>query len=313
MATLCHEAFRKLVEEFGGCDEYFTEMINASALKNGGQWEKFYLMNDSAPEKMVWQLTGNNIDSVAWAAGEVLKNGGIGVDLNMGCSAPQIVKSGCGIVWMSDEKLPETAEMVRKCRSAVGNFRLSAKIRLGDDDFTIEKLTRFCKMLENEGVEMITLHPRTKSEKYRKSARWKIAAELSEKINVPLILNGDIKDKTSLEEAKKIVPKASGFMIARAAAKKPWIFKELRLAPNESFTVDLEETALKFIDYLEEYQPKEFWKTRLQRFFEYYTLNFSYWHYAQKKLLNCKTPDEARNEVKDYFLRQPTDKLFHFQ
>lgn len=309
MATLCHEAFRKIVEDFGGCSEYFTEMINSPALKNGGQWEKFYLINETAPEKMVWQLTGNDIDATAWACEEVMKNGGIGVDLNMGCCAPQIVRTGCGISWMLEENFSKTRELVSKCRKAVKNARLSAKIRLGNDDYTIEKLAEFCKMLENEGVDLITIHPRTKSEKYRTPAKWKEAETLSSFLKVPLILNGDIKDRNSFESAKLAVPSAKGFMIARAAAQKPWIFKELNLEKGESFEVDLLKTGLDFIEYLQIYQPKEFWKTRLQRFFAYYSLNFSFWHYAQSKLLNAFTPEDAKKELQDYFVRQPSDQF----
>ena len=43
MATLSHPAFRVIIEKFGGCDEYYTEMINAPSLLNGGQFEKYYI------------------------------------------------------------------------------------------------------------------------------------------------------------------------------------------------------------------------------------------------------------------------------
>ena len=98
MATLSHEAFRRAVARFGGCDEYFTEMINASSLLNMGPWEKFYLMDGPEPEKIVWQLTGNKAEPLAQAAALVAGLEGRGVDLNMGCSAPQIANTGAGIV-----------------------------------------------------------------------------------------------------------------------------------------------------------------------------------------------------------------------
>ena len=60
MATISHPAFRILVERFGGCDEYFTEMINAGSLLNFGPFEKFYIDSTPCPEKIVWQLTGTD-------------------------------------------------------------------------------------------------------------------------------------------------------------------------------------------------------------------------------------------------------------
>ena len=54
MATISHPAFRILLEKFGGCHEYFTEMINAGTLITGGQFEKFYIDPAPVPQKVVW-------------------------------------------------------------------------------------------------------------------------------------------------------------------------------------------------------------------------------------------------------------------
>ena len=86
MDAITHQAFRNLVARFGGCDEYFNEMINASSLLAGGAWEKFYLLEGPEPEKLVWQLTDKNGEKMAQAASFLAERGGIGIDLNMGCS-----------------------------------------------------------------------------------------------------------------------------------------------------------------------------------------------------------------------------------
>ena len=132
MATLSHEAFRISVEEFGGCDEYFTEMINASSLLNMGPFEKYYLMNGPCPEKIVWQLTGTSAESLAKAAEIVCEKGGIGIDLNMGCSAPQIYKTGAGIAWML-KPLKETAEAVSKVKKSLNLIEEKTQIPLHDN------------------------------------------------------------------------------------------------------------------------------------------------------------------------------------
>ena len=118
MATLSHEAFRLAIEKFGGCDEYFTEMINAPSLLNRGPFEKYYLLNGPVPEKIVWQLTGNKADSISKASAVVAELGGIGVDINMGCSAPQIYKTGAGIAWML-KPIAETEELIKSDRKSV--------------------------------------------------------------------------------------------------------------------------------------------------------------------------------------------------
>ena len=230
MATLSHEAFRRAVARFGGCDEYVTEMINASSLLAGGQWEKYYLLSGPEPDKIVWQITGNKAEPMARAAALLSAREGIGIDLNMGCSAPQIANTGAGISWMT-KPISETQAMVRGVKSAMANAakdgakekRLSVKLRLGAEDFTDDDFFAFCDMLVDEGVQMLTLHPRTKKEKYRKPPRYEYVERLSLRYEgrVPVVLNGNVTDCASFQNALRIAPHASGVMVARAAAQKP--------------------------------------------------------------------------------------------
>ncbi len=148
-----------------------------------------------------------------------------------------------------------------------------------------------------------------KKKSNREHSRWQIVEDLAKKFpKIPVILNGDIKDKKSYDDAIKASPSASGIMIARAAAQKPWIFAELSLLLTDA-RIDCEQLALDFINDVEECQPEEFWKTRLQRFFAYYCLNFSFAHYFQTQMLNAKDNDDARARVRAYFEKCPDDKI----
>ncbi|MFA6938382.1 MAG: tRNA-dihydrouridine synthase family protein [Treponema sp.] len=327
MATLSHEAFRLAIEKFGGCDEYFTEMINAPSLLNRGPFEKYYLLNGPVPEKIVWQLTGNKADSISKASAVVAELGGIGVDINMGCSAPQIYKTGAGIAWML-KPIAETEELIKSTKKSLDevesktgrHMRLSVKCRLGDDDFTDEKFFSFTDMLVENGVELITIHARTKKEKYRTLPKYeyveKLALRYADK-NIPITLNGDIKDFTSLSFALSKAPHCSGVMVARAAAQKPWIFAELKKnlenhSEEKTQQVDCQQLSLDFIDDVIKYQPEEFYKTRLQRFFAYYCLNFSFAHYFQIQMINSHSVEESKERVVDYFTKEPNDRFILF-
>ncbi|MBN2810411.1 MAG: tRNA-dihydrouridine synthase family protein, partial [Spirochaetales bacterium] len=118
MATLSHEALRLLIHRWGDPDEYFSEMINASTFVAGGKFEHWYVRSAPCPERMVWQLTGASPDSLSKAASLLAREGGIGVDINMGCSAPDIAKTGAGVAWMG-KPLSEVAEMVGGVRRAL--------------------------------------------------------------------------------------------------------------------------------------------------------------------------------------------------
>ena len=116
MATLSHEGMRHLISDFGFCDEYYTEMIHCPSLVSGGQYEKYYLFNNVEADKIVWQLTGSEAESFKEAAKIVSSYGGIGIDVNMGCSAPEIYRTGSGIAWMS-----KSADEVKKLLSLEKN------------------------------------------------------------------------------------------------------------------------------------------------------------------------------------------------
>lgn len=322
MATLSHPAFRMLIEKFGGCDEYYTEMINAPSLLNNGQFEKFYINPAPVPEKIVWQLTGKSAEPIVKSASVVAELGGIGVDLNMGCSAPEIVNSGAGIAWMLKPR-SETLELVKGVKGALEKYeaetgihrRFSVKFRLGDENFTDESFFSFADMLVENGVERLTLHPRTKKEKYRDLPRWEYAQKLAERYSgkIPVVVNGDIKDSASAENAGKICPACDGLMIGRMAVQKPWIFAEisrsLSNSSSEKKPVDLLLCALDFIDFVEKFQPREFYKSRLQRFFTYYCMNFSFAHYAQTQMLNAKNIEDSRARIREYFEKVPEDRF----
>lgn len=315
MATISHPAFRILIEKFGGCDEYFTEMINAGTLLTGGQFESYYINPAPVPEKIVWQLTGHDAESMKEAARVLAELPGIGIDINMGCSAPDIYKYGAGISWMIKDR-EETQKMVRAVRAVVpADKRLSVKLRLGDDNFTDKGFFDFCDMLVGEGVELLTLHPRTKKEKLVRPPRYGYCQQLAERYRtsgrggqpLPIYLNGNVKDAASYKNALARCPDVAGVMISRAAVQKPWIFKTLRQAQG-LLKVDMLHLAMDYIQNIQLYQPPEFWKTRLQRFFTYYAQNFKFSHYAQTQFINAKDIPDLEQRLNDFFEKCPEER-----
>ena len=311
MATLSHQAFRNAVEKFGGADEYFTEMINAASLVNMGPFEKYYLMNDVASDKIVWQLTGKDSHNFDKAAEIVLAKNGIGVDINMGCSAPQIYKTGAGISWMlKDPK--ETEELVKLVKSVMPqDKRLSVKMRLGKDDFTEQEFFDFVEMLVKNGVQTVTLHPRTIKEKLRGFPRYSYAEKIKQiyKDELEVFVNGEVKDKESFEYCLSHCPSINGVMISRESAVKPWIFSQLKGGHD---TVDRKQLALDFVDDIVKYQPKEFYPTRIQRFFSYYCQQFKFGHYFATQILNYHSVEETKEKINDYFVKQSEEQYITY-
>jgi len=308
MAEISHRALRELIEGFGGCDSYFSEMISAAALLDGGPFEKWYIDGGPYPEKLVYQLVGADIGQITGAAALLDKLECQGIDLNMGCCAPLIRKTGAGIAWMAS--VDRAGELVKSVRGVVQR-RLSVKIRTGmTDDF--EYLVTFCRRLEAEGVDLITLHPRTAKEKLKRRARWDYVGALRQELRIPVAGNGDIAS------AGDLLARAAGLvngvdlcdavMVGRAAVRQPWIFAEARggekreerkekkgkregaeyhnCAGNEGdLEINLEETGGRFLELLGRWQPPEFHISRARRFFGFFCDNLQWGNYV-KNLLN---------------------------
>ena len=321
MATISHPAFRIMIEKFGGCDEYFTEMINAGSLLNEGPFEKFYIDPSPVPEKLVWQLTGTDCERMKKAAEVLVKLPGLGLDVNMGCSAPDVYKTGAGIGWMIRPR-EETQAMVCQVGKEIEQYnrknpentkRFSVKLRLGDEDFTDEGFFSFCDMLVENGAKLLTLHPRTKKEKLSRPPRYSYCQALCERYRgsgVEIYLNGNVKDAATAAYALKTCPDISGIMISRASVQKPWIFAEILSENHKEIKVDMEKVCYDYIKDIEKYQPKEFYKTRLQRFFTYFCMNFQFAHYAQTRFVNAaeKGNDVLKDEIRDFFEKCPDEK-----
>ncbi|MFQ3621569.1 MAG: tRNA-dihydrouridine synthase family protein [Spirochaetales bacterium] len=316
MANLTTPAFRCIIEDFGGCDLYFSEMINAASLLTGGAYEAYYVCADPVPDKLIHQIVGGEPEPL-WRAGEYLDTlPGLGIDINMGCCAPEIIRARAGIYWM--RSLAASRKLVAGMRKRVKRKLLSVKLRLGEQEDG-ETLLSFCKALEEEGIDFLTLHPRTRKDKFSRLARWEYIKLLKQEVRIPIIGNGDVK---TYEDYQRVMQRfqPDGVMLGRAALRSPWIFSWIRLREEyerggergkgiSSFTVDLLRLAQRFFDLLPRYQPPDFLESRTKRFFRYFIENLTYGHHLYSRL--CMAPDwlTMKKWVEEYFSTHPEERL----
>jgi tRNA-dihydrouridine synthase len=311
MAELSHRALRELIGNF--CDEYFTEMISAPALVSGGVFERWYVDPAPFPEKLVYQLVGGDTNALVKAVSILDKQDVLGIDLNMGCSAPAITRTGAGVSWMAS--LDKAGELVRLARTKTKR-RLSCKLRLGLPGHDFDYLVRFCQRLQNEGLDFITLHPRKSNEKFKGKARWSYVCELRKNLHIPVAGSGDI---SSAEEMFSKAKDCDAVMIGRLAVRRPWVFRQARnlatatsvadLATTGRAQVNLEETGLLFLELLSRHQPPEFYLSRARRFFSYYCDNLK-WATHVKNLINREQNLLGIERVwRNYFSELPEEQL----
>lgn len=325
MAELTHLPLRLLIEDFGGCDYYFTEMISAGALTAHTPYEAFYAEAGPLAGRTVFQLAGSETDTLCAAAEHLMTLPGAGIDINMGCSAYTIVRKGWGICWMRDSR--RAADLIAALRPIVRGRSLSVKMRIGwtDDEGAFRE---FAAALEEGGVDFMTLNPQTKKDNRNRTGDWRWITLLKETVSVPVVGNGNITDAESfLFRAGGGGPSgngaaqigngggfgADGYMIGRGAVARPWLFRQLSKCgapPSPPETVDLYAVLLRFRELFSLYQPSEFLSSRLSRFLFYFCRNFRFGNRLFSDARHCGRDSDAMIKViSDYLERHPEERF----
>ena len=199
------------------------------------------------------QLFGSDLSALEKAAKIVEPYFDI-IDYNMGCPAPHITRQVAGGALLQEVNL--TQQILRTLVNAV-NKPVTLKIRSGVTDASKFLFREISEIAEDEGIQMITFHPRTVSQGYSGTADWNLIKELKEISNIPIVGNGDI---TTPEDAKTMIDETGCdyVMIGRGAMGNPFLFEQIN-------------------DYLKTNSYKEYsFKDRLDAFFDYLHLTSQY-------------------------------------
>jgi len=219
MAGVTNSPFREIcLKNYAGF--VTTEEIDATSLVYNQSERTKEISNFYEREKPIaMQLLGCDPKIMSEASIILQDMGADIIDINMGCPVPKITKKGKGAALMKD--ILETSKLVKSMR-LVTKIPLTAKIRSGWNDEN-ENALEFSKMLEEEGIDSITVHPRTRNQRYQGLSKWEIIKNIVDGINIPVTGNGDVK---SFDDAEKMLQFTScnSVMIGRAAIGNPWIF-----------------------------------------------------------------------------------------
>lgn len=167
------------------------------------------------------------------------------LDMNIGCPSNTVCKNRGGSFLLTD--LPKLRGLVKLIRENYTG-RFTAKIRIGYHDTS--GFEDSIRMLNDEGVEMITVHARTRDDMYKEPARWSFIEKAVKLSQVPIIGNGDVWRTTDIDEMLKQTG-CHGVMVARGALKSPWMAQDYR---RGYFQSDRDETFKKVKIFLYEYR-----------------------------------------------------------
>ncbi len=201
----------------------YSEMISADGAVRLQQKTLRLASFSEAERPIALQLFGADPETTAEAAKILAELKPDFIDLNFGCPAQKVVKRGAGAALLRDLPLLQRVAAAVVRASAVP---VAAKLRSGWDENSIN-VVEAAQRLQDAGVHMVAVHPRTRSMQFGGHADWRLIAKVKEKVSIPVIGNGDVK--TAADVPRMIAETGcDGVMIGRAACGNPWIFHQAR-------------------------------------------------------------------------------------
>ncbi len=198
------------------------EMVSAKAIlyKNKNTESLLTIHPQEGPVSL--QLFGSDPKILSEMARQIEERPFSILDINMGCPVPKVVGNGEGSALMRQPKLVE--EIVTAVVKAVKK-PVTVKIRKGFND-TCVNAVEIARIAEQCGAAAVMIHGRTREQYYTGEADWEIIAKVKDKLSIPVIGNGDIKDGVSAEAILRQTG-CDGIMVGRAARGNPWIFRQI--------------------------------------------------------------------------------------
>ena len=221
MAGVTDRPFRQLCKELGA-----GYAVSEMAASNPRLWasEKSARRtdHDGEMEPKAVQIAGADPQELADCARFNVDRGAQIIDINMGCPVKKVCNNWCGSALLQNEYLVET--ILHAVVNAV-DVPVTLKFRTGWDRLNKNALT-IARIAEQAGIQMLTLHGRTRADGYTGDAEYDTIAAVKAAVHIPVVANGDI---TTPEKARLVLQQtgADAVMIGRAAQGRPWICREI--------------------------------------------------------------------------------------
>jgi tRNA-dihydrouridine synthase B len=221
MAGVSDRPFRSLCKRLGA-GYAVSEMMHADARFRSSRKTALRLDHRGEGEPIVVQILGADPRMMAEAARYNVDQGAQIIDINMGCPAKKVCNVAAGSALLKDE--PLVARILESVVQAV-EAPVTLKIRTGWDRDS-KNAVQIAKLAESAGIQMLTVHGRTRACGFTGEAEYDTIAEVKSRVRIPVVANGDI---TTPEKAKQVldVTQADAIMIGRGAQGRPWLFAEI--------------------------------------------------------------------------------------
>jgi nifR3 family TIM-barrel protein len=298
MAGITNASFRLVSKECGSALITSEEIDATGLMRHSNTSEQ---IAEFLPEErpLAMQLLGNDVETMVQAAELLQSRGADIIDINMGCPVPKITKTGKGSAMMRD--VEGTALILRALRRAC-QVPLTIKIRGGWDDKHLNAV-EVAQMAESEGVDAITVHPRTRSQRFSGRAPWRIIRDVVEAVNIPITGNGDV---TSYSQAHQMMAETGcvSVMIGRGALGQPWVFNpDYENWPADRQREYKEQVMARHMELIGSFFPAgRYSLLQMQRHLSYYARGMASARECRRTLFTeCITPEETWTTFRRYW------------
>ena len=225
MAGVTDRPFRVLCKQLGAAYAV-SEMVTSrkdlwDSLKTSRRAN-----HDGEAGPIAVQIAGTDADMMADAAVYNIQRGAQIIDINMGCPAKKVCNKWAGSALMQDESL--AISIVQAVVDAATPFGVPVTLKMRTGWRADQRnVVTLAKQAESAGVQMITVHGRTREQGYSGQAEYDSIAQVKAAVGVPVVANGDIDSPQKAQQVLKYTG-ADAVMIGRAAQGRPWIFREIQ-------------------------------------------------------------------------------------
>jgi tRNA-dihydrouridine synthase B len=224
MAGVTDRPFRMLCRELGA-GYAVSEMVTSRRELWGSLKTSRRADHDGESGPIAVQIAGTDAGMMAEAARYNIDRGAQIIDINMGCPAKKVCNKWAGSALMRDEPLALDIVEAVVGAAAPRNVPVTLKMRTGWSDGHRNAVT-LARWFEQAGVQMLTVHGRTREQGYKGHAEYDTIAAVKAAVRIPVVANGDVDSPGKACDVLKRTG-ANALMIGRAAQGRPWIFREI--------------------------------------------------------------------------------------
>lgn len=299
MAGYTHSAFRRLLAELGGHGAAWTEMLAARMVLQEDFIRSPWLRRRPGDGPLFFQLMARAADPLDRILDRLGQQGVTAVDLNLACDALNVRSQSAGsALWDNSEALRAVLTTARRHWPGL----LTAKIRLGGRRPDWEpRFERRLRLIEDAGVDAVTLHTRFFEDKYRGAARHRAIPWAASLTRLPLIANGDITGSAHVARHADSLRPAAAVMIGRMALVQPWLFAHW----EQSQPVQHADIWRRLCDYVKDDFAAPVALRRMQMFTKYFAANFAFGHAFSVRMSKAASLPELEALAEDFFARSP--------